>query len=62
MPGEQIYNSYGDRSNKYLLVNYGFCFPDNRFDSYAIRFRCDVEITDAIVPQMIDFKYESENA
>lgn len=25
---------YGHRSNKYLLVNYGFCFQDNAQDSF----------------------------
>lgn len=25
-PGEQAYYCYGNRSNKFLLLNYGFCF------------------------------------
>ena len=32
-PGEQAMYCYGHRSNKYLLVNYGFCFPNNDQDS-----------------------------
>jgi len=32
-PGEQAMYCYGHRSNKYLLVNYGFCFQNNGQDS-----------------------------
>lgn len=32
--GEQAFYCYGHRSNKYLLVNYGFCFQDNGYDSF----------------------------
>lgn len=38
-PGEQIFLSYGRRSNKYLLKWYGFCIPDNKHDSIVIRIR-----------------------
>ena len=31
--GEQIFNCYGRRSNKFLLVFYGFCFYGNQYDS-----------------------------
>lgn len=30
--GEEIFNSYGDHSNSYLLAKYGFCVGDNPFD------------------------------
>ncbi|CDO92312.1 unnamed protein product [Kluyveromyces dobzhanskii CBS 2104] len=30
--GEEIFNSYGDHSNAYLLARYGFCVPDNPHD------------------------------
>lgn len=33
-PGEQAFYCYGNRSNRFLLVNYGFCFKDNRYDSF----------------------------
>lgn len=32
-PGEQAWYCYGNRSNKFLLINYGFCFAGNRLDS-----------------------------
>ena len=35
-PGEQAFYCYGNRSNKYLLLNYGFCFPGNRYDSFSV--------------------------
>merc|ERR1712060_664101 len=36
-PGEQIFTSYGRRSNKFLLTFYGFCIPDNKHDSVLMR-------------------------
>jgi len=35
--GEQIYNSYGKRSNRYLLIWYGFTILNNKFDSVPFR-------------------------
>ncbi|EGR30449.1 SET domain protein, partial [Ichthyophthirius multifiliis] len=35
--GQQIYNCYGQRTNKFLLMWYGFCFNKNRYDSYSLR-------------------------
>jgi hypothetical protein len=34
--GEQVFYCYGCRSNRYLMLNYGFCFQNNRYDSYQI--------------------------
>ena len=45
-PGEQVFNSYGVRSNQYLLCYYGFCFEDNLYDSYAFNVRMDVNTKD----------------
>ena len=33
----QVFNSYGSRTNKFLLIWYGFTYPDNLFDSVAVR-------------------------
>jgi hypothetical protein len=41
--GEQAYYCYGDRTNRFLLLNYGFCYPDNKYDSYEIHMRTDVD-------------------
>ena len=32
--GEEVTYCYGCRSNKFLLTHYGFCIPDNRYDSF----------------------------
>lgn len=37
--GDQVFYCYGNRSNKFLLVNYGFCFSDNKYDSYEVLFK-----------------------
>jgi hypothetical protein len=36
--GEQIYNNYGRRSNKFLLIYYGFTYVNNKYDSISFRF------------------------
>jgi hypothetical protein len=33
----QIFNSYGSRTNKFLLVWYGFTYPNNLYDSVTLR-------------------------
>jgi len=43
-PGDQVYYCYGNRSNKYLLINYGFCFPGNRYSSYRLNLRMDCDL------------------
>lgn len=35
--GEQIYLSYGKRSNACLLLNYGFAYADNPYDYAEVR-------------------------
>ncbi|KAJ1673325.1 hypothetical protein EV182_005458, partial [Spiromyces aspiralis] len=34
--GEQVFSNYGPKSNHELLLNYGFCFPDNQHDVYHL--------------------------
>ena len=58
MPGEQAYYCYGNRTNKFLLMHYGFCFLGNRYDSYAIKMRMDIDLKDPFVPFMVDFRGE----
>ena len=43
--GEQAFNCYGNRNNEYLLINYGFCFPNNLYDSFTFHVKMDLEIT-----------------
>lgn len=53
--GTQAWNCYGNRNNEYLLINYGFCFQDNLYDSFTLHLRLDVDIqkgTPASVAEM----------
>jgi hypothetical protein len=34
---KEIFNSYGARSNKFLLIWYGFAYENNLYDSVALR-------------------------
>lgn len=55
-PGEQAYYCYGNRSNKFLLANYGFSFLGNRYDSYSCRMKMRFDTSDLAVHKMVDFK------
>lgn len=55
-PGEQAYYCYGNRSNKFLLLNYGFCFPDNTNDSYSVRLKMNINLQEIFIPQIVDYK------
>ena len=59
--GDQLYYCYGNRSNRYLLVNYGFCFPGNRYESYYVNMRLDLENGEDLLGQMIDFDRKAQN-
>lgn len=53
--GSQAWNCYGDRSNMFLLMNYGFCFENNLYDSVKFMVRLDLNFKrlDEIVPKSI---------
>ncbi len=38
--GEQVFYCYGRRTSGYLLLNYGFCFPDNKYNSVKFKVLC----------------------
>lgn len=38
---EQIYNFYGRRCNKFLLLGYNFVMKDNIYDSYGLKIKLD---------------------
>ena len=59
-PGEQVYYCYGNRNNRFLLINYGFCFPDNKYDSYELPMRVDLPFNDVNPAELIDFKHEHD--
>jgi len=37
--GREVFNSYGRRSNRFLLLEYGFCLECNEWDAYDIFYR-----------------------
>lgn len=43
-PGDQVFNCYGSRSNKYLLFNYGFMLKHNPYNSLKFRAWVDHQI------------------
>lgn len=42
---EQIFKTYGMRSNDDLLVQYGFCFLNNCYESYRLFLPIDLDLT-----------------
>ena len=54
LAGEQAWNCYGERTNAFLLVNYGFCFQDNLNDSFKFMVRLDIDFNKRIVPAVMD--------
>ncbi|OJJ49053.1 hypothetical protein ASPZODRAFT_91268 [Penicilliopsis zonata CBS 506.65] len=39
VPGQEISNNYGPRNNEQLMMNYGFCLPDNSCDYRIVSLR-----------------------
>ena len=60
--GDQIFYCYGNRTNKFLLLNYGFCFPDNKYDSYEFPMRLDVPIKETFTSHVIDIGWQSKGS
>ena len=42
--GSQAWNCYGQRRNLHLLINYGFCFQDNLYDSLELNLNLNFEL------------------
>jgi hypothetical protein len=42
--GEQAWNCYGNRTNSYLLINYGFCFQGNLYNSVQLMVKLDLTV------------------
>ena len=42
--GAQAWICYGKRNNRYLLLNYGFCFQNNRHGSVEVHATLDLKI------------------
>ena len=63
--GEELNISYGERANSFLLIEYGFTVPDNRFDFVRIkdiniervkRAANDIGLSDKVVLPIEDIK------
>lgn len=35
--GDQLFNCYGRRTNRFLLINYGFCLRHNKYNSLGFK-------------------------
>jgi len=57
--GEQVFYCYGNRTNKFLLLNYGFSFPGNKYDSFEFPLRLDVPVDDLFAPEIVDLEWKS---
>ena len=53
--GDQVYYFYGQRSNMFLLLNYGFAIEDNKYDSYTFYVNMALnKIMDVNLPEWLD--------
>lgn len=59
MPGDQVFYCYGNRSNRFLLMNYGFCFPDNNYDSFEFPLRLDIPAGDIFKHEIVDLEWSA---
>ena len=55
--GEQIFYCYGNRTNKFLLLNYGFCFPGNKYDSFEVPLALNWKNFIEFSPELIDLEW-----
>lgn len=51
--GSQAWNCYGNRTNVFLMVNYGFCFKDNLYDSVKLMMRLDIDFSENKYPELL---------
>ena len=56
--GTQAWNCYGNRNNRFLLVNYGFCFADNLYDSFECHATLDIKPENFAKPMPKDLLVE----
>ena len=41
-----MFYCYGKRSNAFLLLNYGFCIPNNIYDSFTFKVKLNIHLDD----------------
>ena len=59
--GEQVFGNYGSYSNKHLMLQYGFCYADNRYNTVEVRMRIDMSIMDHALEELIDYRGTSRS-
>ena len=65
LKGTQTWNSYGQRTNRYLLLNYGFALENNLDDSFQFQVSFDRSFSTKIYPdlmKMLDVNENTESA
>jgi hypothetical protein len=59
----QAWYNYGNRTNNFLLVNYGFCFQNNWHDSFKFNLRMDADLEKGpLTPENITAPLSKEDA
>lgn len=53
--GDQAFNCYGNRTNRYLLIDYGFAFENNRYDSLEIYLNMSNEFKSLEIHDYVNF-------
>jgi hypothetical protein len=43
--GDQLFNCYGLRTNRFLLLNYGFCLRNNKYNSLGFKVFVNLKTT-----------------
>jgi len=57
--GDQVFYCYGNRTNKFLLLNYGFCFPGNKYDSFEFPLRLDIPVGEMNPTAIVDLEWST---
>ena len=60
--GEQVFNCYGRRSNRFLLLNYGFSLRNNKYNSFPFRVWLDVPDTETPSQEEEESKSEKKSS
>ena len=65
--GKQVFNCYGRRTNRFLLLNYGFTLQNNKYNSVAFKVQIDLNpknpparITDVLYSPKQELKNEKD--
>ena len=62
LKGTQAWYCYGNRTNSYLLINYGFCFPNNFYTSFKFYVNTDVPYSaELLVEKLITVGKQTAN-